>query len=154
MALLRSTLQDGLRVLFSSPPDSAALCAETWAAVMRDYSRSVTPVSTSVDVAYEALYASLSSIFSASSTLGSAPTVATQMEIAWFSFAVTLGSGMSGGGYVATPPPSIVGFIQLFNASPKPSTHEEAAINFSSRIDTWMRTGIATSSGGVVQPWS
>lgn len=74
------------------------------------------------------------------------------MEAAFAAFAATVGSGMTG--FVATPPPSPVGFATQF-ALPPPATHAEAGEAIASLVDTWLKTGTATpSGGGSPSPWS
>ena len=50
-------------------------------------------------------------------------------------------------GYTPTPPPGPVGFAARFAAA-SPATHAAAAAAMAGIIDTWMRTGSATPSGG------
>jgi len=143
MPLIRNNLSSSFESFFASPPDTAAQCAQEWASAMRDYTLSISPPSTTVAAASLVLASTLASIFQ---TSVNASATASAMEGAWAIFAASVGAGMSPS-FVATPPPGLVGFLVLFNATP-PSTHAEAAERFSSRIDTWIRTGTAVASGG------
>jgi len=143
MALVVDTLSSSFESFFSSPPDTALGCAESWAGCMRDYALSISPPSVTVEAAQLVLSSTLASIFE-TSVIASA--TASAMEGAWAVFAATVAAGMAPA-FAATPPPGLVGFLILFQASP-PSTHLEAAQRFSSRIDTWIRTGTAVPAGG------
>ena len=143
MPLVRETLSSSFSSFFASPPSTAAQCAQEWANSMSDYCLAISPPSTTVLAASSVLSSTLTSIFE-SSTAASATAAA--MEAAWAIFAASVGVGMSPS-FVPTPPPGLVGFLTLFQSEP-PDTHAEAAQRFSSRIDTWIRTGTAVPSGG------
>jgi len=149
MPLLQSALSSSLESFFSDPPETAAACARKWADAMRDYTLPIVPPSTTVTIAAETLAATLTPIFQTSL---SAATTAAAMEAAWAVYAVSVGAGMAPG-YVATPPPGIVGFSGLFGV--RPMTHHEAAESFSLSIHIWMATGLAVPvPAGPSVPWS
>lgn len=138
MALNLPALEAGLESVASSPPATSAQCAEAWADAIESYTLLVVPTSTTVSVAAIALASDLLSAFDS----GDAPPT---MELALAQFATTVGGGMAG--FTATPPPGPVGFAAEF-APPFPATHAAAAASVGALIDTWMRTGTATPSGG------
>lgn len=148
MPLVAATLASQLQSLFENPPPNAAGCAQGWANAMQAYVSSVVPPSTTVAAAASALASSLATPFSG-------PNAAPAMEIAFTAFALSVGGGMAGAGFAATPPPAPVGFAPLF-AGPKPTTHSDAAQGIASQIDTWMKTGVATliAPPFTVSPWS
>ncbi|MEQ9075558.1 MAG: hypothetical protein RLP09_17005 [Sandaracinaceae bacterium] len=127
-----------LQAVAAEPPSTVAECAASWAAAAGDHALGVVPASSTVAVAASALEAALVTAFSAGAA-------APGMETAFASFAVTIGGGMAG--FVPTPPAGPVGFATQF-AGPKPATHAAAAGAVAALIDTWMRTGTATPSGG------
>lgn len=138
MALNLAALEAGLESVASSPPATSALCAEAWADAIEAYALAIVPASTTVSLAAIALASDFLSAF----TSGNAAPV---MELALAQFAITVGGGMAG--FIATPPPGPVGFAAEF-APPFPATHAAAAASVGALIDTWVRTGTATPSGG------
>jgi heme/copper-type cytochrome/quinol oxidase subunit 1 len=85
-------------------------------------------------------------------TAFAASAAAPGMESAFAAFAATVGTGMAPA-FVATPPAGQVGFATQFLA--QPATHALAAAAISGLIDTWMKTGSATpSGGGAPVPWT
>lgn len=148
MPLVAATLKTALESCFASPPPGASGCAQAWADAMGSYAGAVVPPSTTISAAKSTLQAALTAAFSA-------PNAAPAMESAFTSFAATVGLGMAGAGFAATPPPGPVGLAVLFSG-PKPPTHSAAALQISSAIDTWMRTGIATliAPPNTPQPWA
>ena len=131
---------------FGAAPDTYEACGVAWANAIGTYAASITPPSTTVTAAQAALGSDLGSAFGETSAIAG-------MESALATFAASVGAGMAG--YVATPPPAPVGFLVAFS-DPPPSTHDEAADELASLIDTWMRTGLATlaTPPGTVIPWS
>ena len=149
MSLDTAGLQDDIEALCESGFENIASAASAWGDAMSGYAAAVVPASTLVATATTALKAALASAFS--NTV--AATTAAAMEAAFTSFATTVGTGMAPA-FVATPPPGSVGFATLFTP-PFPTTHAAAASATASAIDTWMRTGTATpSGGGSPVPWS
>jgi len=73
------------------------------------------------------------------------------VSAAFATFAASVGSGMAG--FTAVPPPGSLGVVALL-ATPQP-THADAAEEWATKIDTWMKTGTATPipSGSAVN-WS
>jgi len=138
MPLDLPALTSGLNDVASSPPPTAAGCAASWASAARDHALGVAPASSTVAAAAAALAASLAAAFDSDDA-------APGMETAFAAFAATIGGGMAG--FVPTPPPGPVGFAAQFSG-PKPATHAAAAGAVATLIDTWMRTGTATPSGG------
>lgn len=149
MALIQSSLSSSLESLFSSPPETAVLCAQKWSEAMRDYALSITPPSTTVVPAAALLQSTLTPVFQGSTTAAS---TAAAMEAAWAVFAVTVGAGMAPS-FVATPPLGLVGFSSLFSLSP--SSHAEASNSFSTMIHLWMSTGLSVPvPAGPSVPWT
>jgi hypothetical protein len=133
MPLVAATLESSLADLFDAPPATVAGCAQAWADALVDYAGAIIPASTTVATAGATLTGALVAAFSGT-------TAPAAMETAFAAFAVTVGGGMAG--YVATPPPSPVGFaLQLATNA---STKAAAAASWASLIDTWLRTGSAT----------
>ncbi len=144
MALVVANLSSDLESLFSDPPGSVAECADAWASAVGSFASSIVPASTTVTAAQATLSGALASAFAS-------PSAAAPMESAFAAFAITVGSGMTG--FVPTPPPAPVGFALQGTATP--STHADAAAQWASRIDLWLKTGTATpSGGGSPVPWS
>jgi hypothetical protein len=75
------------------------------------------------------------------------------MEIAFATFAVSVGLGMVG--YTPVPPTAPVGFADQF-AGPKPPTHADAGDEISTLIHSWLTTGTSTliAPPFTVVPWS
>lgn len=145
MPLNTAGLQSDLLSLFSSPAPSTAACAQQWANALVSYASAVVPPSLTVSAAGAALASSLTGAFAA-------PAAAPLMELAFATFAATVGAGMLPA-FVAAPPPRPVGFAAQFLA-PAPTTHAEAAANFTSLIDGWMRSATSTPAvGGSPTPW-
>lgn len=146
MPLNPTALEAGLLAVASSPPATAANCAQAWANAAIAHASAIVPPSTTVASAGSALATALSAAFA---TTNAAPL----METAFATFAAAVGAGMAG--YVATPPAGTVGFAIEF-ADPLPSTHADAAENVAQIIDSWMRTGTSTlvAPPGTVVPWS
>lgn len=138
MPLLPAGLSSDLEALAADPPDTAAGCAQAWADAMETYAAGIVPASTTVSAAAAALAAALTGAFEARPA-------AALLETAFLTFATTVGGGMAG--FTPTPPPGPVGFVALF-AGPNATTHAAGAAAMSGIIDTWMRTGTATPSGG------
>jgi len=146
MPLNPSGLESALASVAASPPPSSAGCAASWASAMSTYANAVVPPSTTVAAAVSTLQGALATAFAS-------PAAAPGMESAFTAFAVTVGGGMAPA-FVAVPPPSPVGFAAQF-AGAHPATHAAAAAALRLMIDTWMRTGTATpSGGGAPVPWS
>lgn len=137
MALDLGALESGLEEVAADPPATHALCAKAWASAVGEYAKSVVPASSSVEAAVAALEARLATAFATTNAAG-------EMEIAMAVFALGVASGMAG--FAPTPPPGLVGFAAQFATHPE--THADAAEAVAELIDTWMRTGTATPSGG------
>lgn len=129
-------------------PASVADAAAQWAAAMQAYVAAIIPFSTTIEAATLVLEAGLATAFAAR------PAVAL-MESAFAQYAVALGGGMAGAGFVATPPPAPVGFAALFAMGPA-ATREEGLQRLAAQIDVWMKTGIAALSAppNTPQPWA
>lgn len=107
---------------------------------MADYAAAVVPalVPGTIATAKSALSSALAGAFTS-------PVAAPAMESAFAEFAATMATGM-GPAFAAVPPPRPVGFASQF-LIPQ-TTHAGAAAAFSALIDSWMRAGTATPSGG------
>lgn len=141
MPLNKPALDSALTELFTSPPDTFAGCAQAWADALESYAIAVVPASTTVSAAAEVLSATLISIFSANTVTGSGDATAASMEAAFATFAATVALGMVPA-YTGNVPVGNVGFSALFGVTRNSAL--DAALAFSSAIDTWMRTGTAT----------
>ena len=141
MPLDLGSLTSGLEGVAASvdddPPPTVAECAEAWTAAVEDYTTAIVPASTTVAAAAATLETALAAAFQSTDA-------APAMELAFTAFASTLGGGMAG--FVPTPPPAPVGFAGQF--ATHPASHSAAASAVAALIDTWMRTGTATPSGG------
>lgn len=146
MALNQAGLISELTANFAAPAPSAAGCAQQWATAMSNYASGVIPASTTVSAAAAALVAPLTAAFSS-------PAAAPAMEIAFATFATSVGLGMVG--YTPVPPASPVGFADQFSG-PHPLTHADAAQQIAGIIHSWMTTGSATliAPPNTVVPWS
>lgn len=137
MPLDLSALEAALEEIAANPPATIAGCAAAWAAAMKDYATGIIPVSTTIDAAVEALESALATAFAASAA-------APGMETAFAAFATTVAAGMAPA-FTGTPPPNAVGFATQF-AMPFPETHAAAAVAVAGIINTWMKSGTATSN--------
>lgn len=146
MPLALPTLTSQLQSLFADPPPDAAGCAQGWANAMQAYCAAIIPASTAVTAAASALSSALAGAFAA-------PNSGPAMDLAFTTFAASVGLGMAG--FAPVPPAAPVGFPALF-AGPKPETHTDAAQSIGSQIDTWMKTGVSTllAPPFTPTPWS
>lgn len=152
MPLDTAGLQSDLQDLCESPPvalnpdgtaNHAAMrtaCSNEWGAIMESYASGIIPASTTVSSAAATLAAAMEAAFAMPD-----PLAIPAVEAAFLAFATTLGTGMAPA-FTATPPPAPPPFA-AFMAVPKP-THAAAAVALTAVIDTWMKSGTATPSGG------
>lgn len=145
MPLNVTALRNGLEQVASNPPTGRLACASAWANAVAAWATGIVPPSSTVVAARAALQTALAIAFSTTSA-------AAPMELAFTTFAATVGGGMAG--YVPTPPPGSVGFASLFAVDR--TSHADAATAVANAIDAWMRTGIATLAvpPNTVVPWS
>lgn len=147
MPLIQSTLRESLQSLFTNPPtgeSAKSAAAAAWASAMSAYTAPVVPPSTTVAAAAATLQTTLLAAFS-----GEVSGILGQMEVAFAAFAATVGTGMAPA-FVATPPVGPVGFAALTNQA----TQAVAAQEWANKIDTWMKTAIATPPSGSAVSWS
>jgi hypothetical protein len=146
MPLAPTLLQSALEAFFADAPPSDGACADAWAAALLDYAAGVVPASAAVGSAADTLAAALAAAFAT-------PAAAPAVDAAFTAFAASVGVGMAPA-YVATPPPAPLGIAGLL-AAPAPD-HAAAAAAFTTLIDTWFRTGIATLAAppNTVVPWT
>lgn len=136
MTLNYNLLVERLNSLFSNPPGTAEECAKLWASAIRDYSLTITPPSTTVQVASNALVPLLITAFKS-------PNAASVMPYAFAAWAGILGSGMAPA-FAGIPPVAPISFISLFGGFSQ--THLEAAQKFALVIHSWVLTGTATNT--------
>jgi hypothetical protein len=123
--------------LATDPPTTADQCAARWADAMNSYAATLTPPSTQVATASEALHGSLTTAFS------DIPGALALIEQAFVAFSAVVALGMPSPVISAgIPPPPPVGFATLFGLFP-PST-EAGATAMANLINTWMLKGTAT----------
>lgn len=134
MPLNPASLQSDLQTLFEDPPATAADCAQAWASAIQGYASGIVPPSTTVATAASALVASLQSAFES-------PSAASAFDAALATFAATTGAGMLPL-YTGTPPAAPLNVASLLSTTR--DTHAQAAADFTTLIDAWMKTGIAT----------
>jgi len=139
MPLVSSVLANGLASLFADPPPDAAACGQAWGDAVKDYAAGLVPPSTTMTAAAATLGGALGEAFAT-------PSAIPAMEAAFAAFGVAVAGGQLPA-FVGTPPPAPVGFAEQF-AGPAPNSPGEAASAIAGKIDTWMRTGSATPSGG------
>jgi hypothetical protein len=145
MPLNPSGLTTQLTGNFATPGPDYASCGQQWATAVQNYAAAIVPASTAVAAAATTLAGALASAFALPNALPS-------MDSAFTAFAVTVGAGMAPA-FVAVPPPSPINFASIFGVTRL--THADAASAISTLIDSWMRTGTATpSGGGAPVPWS
>src|SRR5204862_6467009 len=118
---------------------SESACAQRWGSALGAYAAAITPPSTTVTSAAQAVAGALAGF----SDAGAAPA---KLDSALTAFAASVGSGMTG---TAAPPvspgmASVLGSIY--------STTDDAAGQIAQKIDTWMKTGTLTV-GTVVTSW-
>ena len=153
MPLNTPTLGTELQTLFTSPPETFAACAQDWADAIENYSLTVVPPSTTIAAAATILNTSLVVAFQAGAADPTGVSIAPLLEVAFVTFATTVGIGMAPA-FVATPPPAPVGWAAALAGS-APDAHAAAASKYRDLIDLWMRTGTAVpSAGGPAQPWA
>lgn len=119
-------------------------CAEAWAEAMRVYALLILPKSSTVESAAAILSLQLKTTFQ----LRDKEAMLDLLESNFADFAKVVSSSMPIGTppYNFTLPVGKVGFKDLFRANPLdyPKDWAIAATNFTSKIDTWMRTGTGT----------
>ena len=139
MPLNLAALLDGLPGANEADyPASRAECAQAWADAMKAYATGVVPPSATVAAAAPALEAALFSAFA----LTSRNDLASALEAAFGTFALTVASGMAPTN-TGVPPAGLVGFLGLFS-QPYATTRHEGVVRVANAIDAWMRTGTAT----------
>jgi len=133
---------------FVGYPNNDAQVAANWADAVDQYASLVVPVSTTSAAAKSAM---VSAILGGLGTPGSF----FPAFIAGFTaYALSLGGGMTGAGFVGTPPPLPIDFT-TFLALPLDGPLSTKISVMASTIDTWFRTGTAVpSGGGAVIIWS
>jgi hypothetical protein len=143
-------MKTGLQNGFTAGATTFAAASLSWANAVQTGVTAIVPASTTVAAATTALRTALTAAFNHYTS----PYAAPHMETAFAAFAVTLGGGMAGAGFTATPPADEVGFATLFNKTY--ATHAAAAQAVSDALVTWLKTGTATLSAppGTVVNWS
>jgi hypothetical protein len=146
LPLNAASLQSDLETLFANPPPAAAGCAQAWANALGSYAAGIVPPSTTVTAAAAGLISPLQSAFAS-------PSAASAFDAALATFATTVGAGMVPT-FTGTPPPAPLNVASLMSTTRE--THAQAASDFSSLIDLWMKTGIATlvAPPNTTQPWA
>lgn len=145
MALDIASLSSGLYALFKDPPDNIADCASAWADAMKNYTKAIDPLSTSVTTAAEALEPQLALAFAASKDFTQCNTLF--IENAFRAWSSIISTGMVGApstlppgvALSSTPPVGFPGFCDIETQI----DHGIAALQFALKIDTWVRTGTA-----------
>lgn len=129
-------------------PATIAAAAQEWASAVQAFAAGLVPPSTTVAAATSALQAALQLAFTSSNC-------AALMDAAFQQFAVAVAAGQAPT-FTGVPPPSPVGFATIFAQQPAPSTRAEGVARVASKIDAWMRTGLASmvAPPKTVQPWS
>jgi hypothetical protein len=146
MPLSSATLESRLRDTFEHPGATTADCSAKWAAAIGTYFAAIAPPSSTQAAARAALQTQLAASFAL-------PNAIPSMTTALTTYVVALGAGMAPA-FVAVPPPVPFAWVALL-APPYPETGALAAKKIASALDTWARTGTATSSsGGAPIPWS
>lgn len=152
--LNKTGLQSALEAFFAAPPvvmsgetvnvsASRAACAQKWADAMSTYASAITPPSTTVAAACTALSSALASAFAL-------PSAWSAVDAAFQAFALAVGGGMAPS-FVATPPALPPGLSSAMSTT----SYASAAAWWATRIDAWMRTGIATPvPPGPSVPWA
>lgn len=128
--------------VFPTTSIDPAVVADLWRAACAAYAAGIVPPSTTVAAASTALAATLTGVFS---TGGTGPAKAAAMEAAFLAWATAIGLGMLPA-FASTPPAGLIGFAAEFAKPPDQwlTTYALAAAFWSSAIDVWMKTGIAT----------
>ena len=126
---------------FDGFPSSLEESREAMAEAVYQYARTVTPVTTTAEIAKEAMISSLGDMSK------------DNQIIAFSQFATTLASGM--GGFTATPPPSPIVLDSVAIIGLSGGSSESCMTELSNVVDAWMSTGIAiNNSTGVTINWS
>ena len=147
MALVKATLQAALLDIFENLPETSDEAGQRWGSAVGSYGSSVTPPTTAGASAQTALEGALKGAF-ADPNVDAAPL----METAFTAYGAAIGAGMAPA-FTATPPPGPVGFADLFSGTTGDTS--QAANDIATKIDTWMRTGIAIPvPPGPSVPWS
>lgn len=142
MTLAKAGLETDIAAALNSA-DSTALKAADWGTACGDYAADVVPAANgpAVVAAGAALGASLATAFA--NTVQATGVAAA--EAAFLTFGTSVGAAMAPA-FTATPPAGAVGWAAIFAAT-YTSTGDSAA-DAADAIDTWMKTGTATPSGG------
>ncbi len=146
MPLDPAGLESSLESLFSEPPATAAECAQAWADAMNAYAADIVPPSTTIAAAAASLVGALQSAFES-------PSAAAGVDAAFAAFATSVGGGMLPT-FTGTPPSEPLNVASFLGTSR--STHAQAAADFATLVDAWMKTGIATlvAPPNTPQPWA
>jgi hypothetical protein len=144
MPLNPQILIDGFRAIsdtqysgFEGFPESIEEASQRYAEVMGQYISGLFPVTTGIPIATGRFINELSQT-----------TLESQDGLLRFTEALTEFATMINGtltGYTSVPP---IGVVDISDFNDILGTAEEMATEFATRIDTWIRTGIATPSGG------
>ncbi|NRA02909.1 MAG: hypothetical protein HRU00_09940 [Myxococcales bacterium] len=121
--------------------DDTTEAAGQWGDAMDDYAAGVVPVCSTVSAAIATLKGAMDTAFQ--NTVKA--TTVSALEAAFAAFGVTIGGGMAPA-FTAVPPPGTVGFSGLMASDQ--SSQADMAEDWADAIDTWMKTGTATPSGG------
>lgn len=141
-------LMDKDNVAFVGYPTNSAQVANNWADAVNQYASLVIPISTTSVGAKNAMIAAMLPGLSAPGGFFAA------FISGFTAYALTLGGGMAGAGFVAVPPPVPINFGPLL-ALPLDGPLSTKISTMASIIDTWFRTGTATpSAGGSPIIWS
>ena len=133
---------------FSDPPADVAGAAEAWATAMGSYMGDLTFTSTTVATAQAALQTSLES------SLDGATDAATAFDAAMLTFATSVGSGMTTGGFAGLPPIGPFSGMVFLGGEYDDTSVASAAIAL--EIYGWFITGTATMvlTPFTVSPWA
>lgn len=135
MALNPSGAKTTLGNLFSNPVEDEASAIVEWGGAIETLTTAVVPASTTVAAAAATLETALVG-FNASNAAQA------KLESALVTFAATVGTGMAPA-FTATPPVAPVGIT-----FPEEDDAQTAADAIIDTINTWLKTGTATPSGG------
>lgn len=129
-------------------PQNTIEVANNWANVIDTYAKSVTPISTTFAIAKQLFFNTMLGI---DANVGNGLVV---LQNAFVAYASQLALGMTGAGFVGTPPPTPIDFSTIVPIGLAGATGATIANLFSDITDTWFRTGTATNIiSGIVTNW-
>lgn len=156
MPLVLTTIQNELTKFmdnqspaFVGYPSSVSDVANAWADAVDTYASVVVPISTTSSAARTAFYSTM---------LGMNTTAMNGFAVikaAFMAYATALAGGMTGAGFVGTPPPTLIPIETIVPLGMSGIPNSVIVSTLAGIIDVWFRTGLAVQiSSGVTINWN